>query len=269
MTGTDRHWWGEPELELGQAARWRIGPLSLYAHRLEHEWRVVAERGPDPFTTALEVEHPFPVALIPPAKDALRLAFKAAPARLFLSPAMADRSLVLRPEGAVLIPPNESVQLFVSTPLWLRLRFGAKDGPEHELPIYRPSDTWFGARTTEGELCYASRTHALLVLEDVIRRPHRAITAVTVKNRCEEPLRLDRLKLPVRHLTLFAGHDDSLWTEGVTLDRDSPDEVASMRVEAAPPHAAGAVTKLSEPRERAGGNVVFRAFEALREKGMR
>lgn len=264
-----RRWWGEQELATGEAGRWRVGPLNLYLHRLPYEWRLVPVRGDDPFDVTLEREHPFPVAIIPEEKDSLRLAFEAAPSRVHLSPALADRSVVLRPERTLLIPAEESVEIYVSTPLWLRLRFGGDDGPEHELPIFRPSDTWFGARTTEGELCYAGRTHALLQLEQVTRRPHRAITAMTVKNGCDEPLLLERLNLPVRHLTLFAGEAGSLWTESVTLERESPDEVASMRQGPKPPREAGNVQKLANPRERLGGNVMFRAFELFLEKGMR
>lgn len=66
----------------------------------------------------------------------------------------------------------------------------------------RPSDTWFGPTTSEGEPCYASKTVCRLRVEDVPLRPHRCLTKVTLRNRADDSLSLDRLKLPVNALAL-------------------------------------------------------------------
>lgn len=270
----ERPWWGACPLDDGAAARWRLGPLAVYAARRQQEWRVVYETVGDWLDQSLEVARPCAVDELPDAPDAIRFGFLRAPDAIHLTPVLADRSVVLRPERTLLIPPGEGIDVYVSTPLWLRVSFGTPerprkspagegDGVAHEVPIYRPSDTWFGPSTIEGELCYASRTRAFLSLSEVQTYPHRARTVVHVKNRAVDVLRLERLNVPVRHLSLFAAEDRSLWTERVTLTRDEDGGLAAMRVSVgAPVEALGAV-RVTEPRDRAETNVVVRAFEAF------
>lgn len=276
----ERTWWGAYPLDDEGAARWRLGPLAVYAHRRRHEWRVAFEGAGDWLDRTLEVARSCSPADIPDVPDAIRFGFLRAPAAIHLAPVLADRSVVLRPERTLLLPPGDGVDVFVSTPLWLRVSFPAAESPRkapsgpgpgagerervaHEVPIHRPSDTWFGPTTMEGELCYASRTHAYLSLEEVQRYPHRARTIVHVKNRADDVLRVDRLNVPVRHLSLFAADDRSLWTERVTLTRDEDGGLAAMRIgSGAPPEALGAV-RVAEPRDRSETNVVVRAFEAF------
>ena len=56
--------------------------------------------------------------------------------------------------------------IYVSTPLWVRV--DVHDPPQflQEIPVIRPSDTWFGPSTREGELGYAGRTHGRLNFEN-------------------------------------------------------------------------------------------------------
>lgn len=286
----ERTWWGTFPVEEGAATRWRIGPLAVYAHRQRHEWRVVFSTVGAALDRSLEPMRHCSPDEIPDTPDAVRFAFLRSPPAIRLDPVLADRSMVLRPEQTLLVPPGDAVEVFVSTPLWLRVSFGddlnalepgPKQGHEknherlrkpsqpvaHEVPIFRPSDTWFGPTTLEGEMCYASRTHAFLSLDDVPRYPHRARTIVHVRNRGVDVLRVDRLNVPVRHLSLFAADDRSLWTERVTLTRDADGAMAAMRVGAGPPREIRGALRVGEPRDRVETNLVIRAFEAFfREK---
>lgn len=270
----ERTWWGAFPLDDEAAARWRIGPAEVYAHRRHREWRVSVNSEGDPLDRRLEPARACSPADIPEVPEAIRFGFLRAPDAIHLYPVLADRSVVLRPQRTLLVPPGDAIDVFVSTPLWLRVSFGPVERPRkgsstvvesvaHEVPLYRPSDTWFGPSTIEGELCYASRTHAYLSLEEVQRYPHRARTLVHVKNRAEDVLRLERLNVPVRHLSLFAADDRSLWTERVTLTRDADGGLAAMRVGNGAPREARGAVKVSEPRDRVETNVVVRAFEAF------
>lgn len=259
----ERSWWDPHPMAEDTAGRWRIGPLSLYAHRTRHEWRLSHSQSGDPLDGSFEQELPFPPADIPELEDSIRFGFVRSPDSLRLRPVLADRNVVLRPRSTLYIPPEESVSVFVSTPLWLQIAFGDKQPPMHEVPTFRPSDTWFGPTTLEGELCYASRTHPHLSLDELKRRPHRARTVVHVKNRAKDPLRLERLNVPVRHLSLFASSDRAFWTEPVTLTRESDGDLAAMRIGEGPPREAVGAVKLADPRAPAETNVVVRAFEAF------
>lgn len=270
----ERTWWGTFPLEEGAAARWRIGPMAVYAHRRRHEWRVVFSTVGPALDQTLETMRSCSPDDLPDVEDAVRFGFLRSPPAIRLEPVPADRSVVLRPERTLLVPQGDAVEIFVSTPLWLRVSFAAVDTPDerarrpepsvaHEVPLYRPSDTWFGPSPMEGELCYANRTHAFLSLEEVQRYPHRARTIVHVRNRGEDVLRVDRLNVPVRHLSLFMAEDRSLWTERVTLTRDADGDMAAMRVGAGAPREVRGASKVIEPRDRMEMNVVVRAFEAF------
>jgi hypothetical protein len=79
------------------------------------------------------------------------------------------------------VPPAEIATIFVRSPLWLRIEVGDALIALQEVPMLRPSDTWFGPTTMEGELCYASQTYARLNLEKLPIGPHHAGTQVTIQ----------------------------------------------------------------------------------------
>lgn len=40
--GVHTPWWGSASLALDQAARWNVGPCTLWLHRTDREWRLAA-----------------------------------------------------------------------------------------------------------------------------------------------------------------------------------------------------------------------------------
>lgn len=256
-------WWGTYGLAIGEAAFLRVGPLSLWATRREHEWRLMTVRGDDALDATLDRRMPVDAGEIPSDAEPLRFGFGRAPEAVTILPVLADRPVVVRPEMAFYVPPGESVRMYVSTPLWLRVVVGEAEEAAHELPIHRPSDTWFGPTVMEGELCYASRSHLRLSADEVEFRPHRAVTELLLRNRAQDPLLLDRLKIPVEHLSVYAGNDGRLWTEPVTLVRDSDGDFAAVRIGERAPASVDGARLLTPARERADTNLVVRAFQAL------
>ena len=76
---------------------------------------------------------------------------------VWLRPLLADRALVSRPVTPLYVPAGETVIIFVRSSLWLRIEAGDSLIPLQELPILRPSDTWFGLTTMEGEFVTPAR----------------------------------------------------------------------------------------------------------------
>ena len=132
-----------------------------------------------------------------------------------------------------------------------------------EMPIERPSDTWFGASTMEGELCYAGTTKARLNLANVPVRAHRAITAVMISNMASTQLVVERLDLPVPYLYLYDTRDGVLWTQAVTLVRTRDTEMATFQVESGPPEEARKANLLGDPRLPPEPKMSLRAFGEL------
>lgn len=257
------HWWEPRAFEIGEARRWRIGPATVRAERRARAWHVLYHAGTDPLDDTLTIAEPVRRDEPVDAGASLsRYAFARTPGRLALEPRLADRPMIVRPVEPMVVAAHERTQLYVSTPVWLAV---TTLGPRHllgELPSYRPSDTWFGPNTVEGELCYATRTSGRSDLGSLPVRPHRAITPVQIEESSGAPLKLERIRVPVGLLALYVS-DRGLWTPRLTLLRSAGGDVAEIRIDRdAPPEARGA-TRIAEPRLRSEGMVTLRTFTRL------
>ena len=258
---SSQSWWGTFELPEGEARRWRIGPTTLWVQRLRGEWRVRHERGDDALAAGLEVAAAVDPAELEGSQPPGRFVDDGA-SGLRLLPVTADRAIVSRPQSPFHVLPQRDVTLYVSSPLWMLLASEPSGDALCELPIHRPSDTWIGASTREGEVGYASVTHCRLELADVPERPHRAITRVGIRNRSVQPLHVQRLSVPVPYLALHAG-PRGLWTEAIQLTReDREGDLANLEVGGLPPESE-ASERIASPRRPRQERVLVRAFSAL------
>ncbi len=236
----------------------------MWVQRLVGEWRVALVRnGGDPCDEAVvDVPADDPIDLIE-LDEVRRFGVRGDETDIAIEPRLADRPVVARPERPFYVPARQQVTMFVGTPLWVALTPSATDHLIEELPLVRPSDTWFGPDTTRGELCYASRTGCRLRFDDVVLRPHRAITEVTINNTARDELLVERLKLPVQHVGLYEADDGVLWTQDVELQRVEGQDLAPLRVKSGAPRAAAGRVCIAPPREHAGENLLVRAFSQL------
>lgn len=263
MSGYSRAWWDEVDLNIGQTGCWRIGPLTLWVRRLEYEWQIAHERGEDPaedlggWSFSVD-ETPLAEALVPQ-----RFVFQRTSGKVQPRPALADRPMVVRPATPFYVLGGQQANVYVSSPMWLSIHVGVAPVKLQEVAVQRPSDTWFGPSTREGELCYASRTHARLRLQDLPARPYRATTPVLVRNESAEPMLLERLSLPVANLALYSTPDGFLWTQAVTMTREKDGDMAALELGTVPPSEAQRAKQVAEPRQRPERRVVVRALSAL------
>jgi len=250
-------WWREEPFEVGDVRTWQIGPLSLAVQRTAREWKL-AHR----WNGAIRLEFDWQVTsedhFPEDGWELSRFVFSATGSSLELAPALADRPVVTSPRVPLLVSPGEQVTLFVSSPLWLVVR--GERQTLLEIPVHRPSDTWFGPSTREGELCYAARTQAALEVGNLPLLARRAATPVRLRNRADSPLQLERLKLPVPFLSLFAAADGTLWTETVTMTREESSEMAEVGVRNGPPGEAGEASLLTAARNEVDTNAVMQVF---------
>lgn len=269
-SATSVPWWGSYALDEGVGGRWKIGPCTLWVVHTESDWQVYYRQSADALEDGLE--HVLPLAseeldglLGGQLEDitAARFSFRRAGHSLRLEPVLADRPVVARPEMPLYVPPGEEVTLFVSSPLWIRLVLEEENHFLHEVPSIRPSDTWFGPSTMEGELCYAIRTAGRLRLEAVQRRPHRAVTSLRIVNQGTTVLAFERVQIPARYLTLYRDEENLLWTEAATLVRREGEAGASVRIEKGAPRQARHARKVQEPRQVLKKNLVTSTFSAL------
>lgn len=256
-------WWGDHKIPEDSAGHWRIGPLDLWVYRSLHEWRIASESSDDSLDQAFAVEVPMAAEIPEEQPNACRFGFRKTKGKLKLVPALADRPLVINPATPFSLPPDEELTIYVSSALWLRLRVDESNHDLLDIPTYRPSDTWFGPSTREGELCYAGKTSARHQLENLPIRPHRALSAVRVRNLAGSNLSVERLKLPMPNMSLFASEDGQLWTETVTLQREQEGELASLQLGKKPPSTISKPRLISGPREQQNKGLLIRAFGDL------
>ncbi len=258
---TPTPWWGDHALEEGQTARWRIGALTLWAHRRAQEWRLAHATTNDPFDNEVAVEVPCGEPLPTQGVSIVRFGMGRTEPALRVLPVLPDRPVGSRPDPPFSVLAGEEGRLSMSSPVWVRVLAGARR--LLDLPVYRPSDTWFGASTREGEVCYASWTTCRTDLADLPVRPHRAVAPVRIRNRTQEPVLVERLNMPVLYLSLYASTDGVLWTQGVTLDLAVEGGTAEIQIDKEGPRESPGAVRLADPRDDAGKNLLVRALSAL------
>ncbi|MCB9735464.1 MAG: hypothetical protein H6745_22980 [Deltaproteobacteria bacterium] len=256
--------WGRVfALSPGETGRVRVGPLEMTIARKEREWRVGLEQDPDPLRGDFAAIMPDPGLELPDAKILHRFAVADPSPELTLTPRLADRSVVVRPARPFWLLAGDELEVFMSTPIWLAMTLLPKEQVVLDVPTSRPSDTWFGTSTREGELCYASRTAARLELADVPHRAARALSVVLLRNRASEPVSLERLHLPAPQLELFTDAAGRLWTQAIELELGGPD-AGELRFVPGPPPAAGDAVPIGAPRRpQARRQLLVRALSGL------
>lgn len=260
--GDGDSWWGDVRLAEGETAQWRIGPLTLAVSRGRREWQLAYDWDPE-LDMAQDWEHeagaPFPEE--PPNHE--RYVVGDTGDFLTLGPKLADRPVISLPRVPFHLLPEQETTLYVGSPIWLRLSVGEPPVEIKQLPTRRPSDSWFGGSTREGEACYAIKTRALTDLDKLPVFHRSAVTPVLIRNQAADSLWLEKLKLPVPYLSLFAGQDSRLWTERVSLTRSETSGMASLDIRSGPPEEAPGAEPVTRPRLTHEPNLLIRAFGSL------
>nr|MEE4269987.1 hypothetical protein [Candidatus Krumholzibacteria bacterium] len=265
LNPAEQPWWGPFDFGMDETRLWRLGSLELWVSRFSSEVRVTS-RG-----LSQEDEGPLcagELVALPDPTDhedlaVVRYGVRESDKRLQIMPATADRAVVVKSEKTFIVPPGGAISAFVSSPLWVRVDLDDPVRPMYAQPTNRPSDTWFGPSTIEGELCYAIRTSVRFNLENLPVRPHRAISVVRILNHGTTPLPLERLRIPLPLLSLFAGNNGRVWTEAITLERNQDDNLADIKLGHAAPTEAGPCTLIAPPRATMDKRDPIRTFTGL------
>ena len=259
MNGT---WWGRFDFAPGDMRAWRLGPLEMWIARTAAEYRVSLRRDPEGDPSGLRageiVTDPAPAEA-----ETTRFGVRESARRLDVTPATADRAVIVKAETDFIVPPGGMATAFISSPLWIQVHMTDPKRPLVEVPSHRPSDTWFGPNTIAGELCYAVRTSVRFDLAKLPVWPYRAVSVIRVFNHADTPLPLARIRLPLPFLSLFADGAGRLWTEAVTLNRHGSDDLAEVKLGKAAPREAGSCMRVAGPRAEMESRHLIRSFTGL------
>ncbi|MFT4938999.1 MAG: hypothetical protein ACI88A_002031 [Paraglaciecola sp.] len=222
-------WWGDVEFELNEAKCWRIGRRQIVVQRKEREWLIWNDETKEESFDTLQLET---LTDVDSLADVPLQRFLVDKTQNLLSviPALADRSVIIRPSSVLSLLPGEKTQLYVSSPLWLKFATHGTNLPLTDLPFWLPSDSWFGLSTMLGELCYAKYTDAKVAFVNIEKRSHRAITTINISNEHEEPLTIQRINLATPFLDLYADTDNQFWTDTVCLTHNENNDRPSFEI---------------------------------------
>ncbi len=255
-------WWGDFSFAEQQRRYWSIGERKLVIQRLPSEWNtwnIDTETEIKDLILYGESSHHEPLEEELLARHLQTATMES----IRVMPALADRSVVARPNVPLRLLGGEKTRIYVSTPLWFKALTLPGKLCLLDVPFWRPSDSWFGPSTREGEMCYAKYTEARLQLELLEQRPHRAVTPVFIHNKQKETLLIERLNVPVPLLSLYQHTDKGLWTEAVNVTREEDDERVELVLEKQAPPEVRRATLVAGPRIASARHTLIRSLGSL------
>jgi hypothetical protein len=250
----DGPWWGDYSIDDGSTSHWQLGSRSLHIQRNEDELTVFStldETAPQVtrYTANAEAHATEPIA---------RCVGVALP--VTLTPVLLDRTVVARPVSPVSIAPGQTAVFYLSSPVLIELQTKARQLLRLESAPVRK--TWIGASPRDGEVGYALRSSARTLRSRIVDHPTRAISRVDVQNAGDEVLKLERVHLPMRQLSLYASKTHELWTAAMSL-RLQGAVVVEAKVHTKAPDDAGQAVLLQPAVEPVDKGTLRRMFGAL------
>jgi len=149
---------------------------------------------------------------------------------LKVTPVLGDRPFVAKPTKPLMVLPNETVKIYMSIPLFLRIETEEPYNLIQEIPVLQSPKTWFGDSTTAGEVCYATRIKAVLDRKELVNRPYRAVSQLIIENRGVDALNVERLKVPAPFLSLYQKDDGVFMTSVIHYTREPSGEIRTVDI---------------------------------------
>ena len=255
-------WWGDFAFDLQEQKCWSIGQRAILLKRKATEWNTwniesVAQEHDD---ITLSDGANFTVE----STDVVgRFLEKSTSDTVKVFPLLADRTVIARPSSPLVILAGEKIQLFISTPIWFCAHTVPSGKCIVDLPFWRPSDSWFGSSTIDGQLCYAKYTSAKTQLEDLDLHSHKATTSIIVVNNHDQPFTINRINVPVNHLHLYSDEQNNLWTSRLTIEIKNDSSDVELIVDKSVSSELAPLTFISSPRVSLGHGKLIRRISNL------
>jgi hypothetical protein len=255
-------WWGDFSIQDQEALSWSIGDRCILIQRLASEWNtwnIISEQE----ITESVITNGWNSSEKPDDKYLGRHLQENTSDYLRIVPALADRSIVARPNVPLKLPSGEKVRIYVSTPIWFKALIKPNDTTLLDIPFWRPSDSWMGSSTMEGELCYAKYTDARLKLELLEQRSHRAVTSVWIHNKRDTALTIERINVPVPLLNLYSDENNLLWSDSISITSESENDMVELKLNKQVPEEAKSGKLVSSPRITDEKHTLLRSISGL------
>jgi hypothetical protein len=237
--------WDSRKLKAEDSIVWRAGNTSIWVLKTELDWMLAGN------TDKEEAERfIFEKAIsLPIDVEWKRWAGLGALSTVRFQPAFPDRPLVVKTRAPVMVSPEQSIDLYINIPVWVEVSLDTDVGSTTlgVFPTRTLSNTWFGTQY-EGELCYALKSLARRLKDDLTIEALAATCRFTITNRFDEPLPLDRIRVLPRHLSIYKSRR-RLWTSPIKVISNGPDQPSQLEYPEEPHTDAHSVVELVRPPE--------------------
>ena len=219
------------KLEEGQILYVRFGPLDLYIGHFFQEWRVSWFSSNDYLDNSFKLDLPYNGSVSEILQSQIRYTYsRSCNGYIKITPILGDLPFVAKPTKPLMVLPGETVKIFMSIPLFLRIELEEPYALIEEIPVIKSPKTWFGETTTAGHVCYSTRIKAVLDKKELVNRPYRATSQLMIENRGEDSLHVERLKVPAPHLSLYQKQSGLFVTSLIHYIRDSSGHIKTVDV---------------------------------------
>jgi hypothetical protein len=193
-------WWGHFLVAAEQSRYSKIGPIVLCIDHYNQEWKLAIRQNNQ------ATENPNKILGSFLSQDEIKL-----------KPILADRNMVVKLNCPLYIPTGGLLNLYVSTPAWIRIEIGTPPLLLDEVPTEILADTWSGENTLDGDLCYAGTSSAAPRLEDILQDTTHITTIIALQNFSRDRVYVHELIIPLPFLSVYSDSQNLLWTEQVQL----------------------------------------------------
>lgn len=232
----------------GQSFHLRFGPLDLYIEQITTELRVRSMTSNDWMDSSFHYQFPFTGMFPRNLLSEKRFAYSSKAPSLRVSPCLGEKPFVVKPDTTFMILPGERAKIYLSTPMNVRLYDVDSSQVIDEIPVLDRVQTWFGETPTSGQLCFFTRIHAALIEENLPFRPHRAMTQLFIENSTDQPLPIERLKIPVNYLTLYQESRGLFVSSSLSIRIDRNENLKDLKI-FPPTDSNAALVTIQEPRD--------------------
>ncbi|MBY0314688.1 MAG: hypothetical protein K2Q26_04170 [Bdellovibrionales bacterium] len=219
------------KLDEGKNLHLRFGPMDLYMGHFHQEWRVSWSTTNEYTDNSFRLDHDYTGPIPDVFSSEKRYTYsRQTNSFVKMTPVLGDLAYVAKPSKPLMVLPGETVKIFMSTPLFLRLESENPYNLIEEIPILQSPKTWFGQNTITGEVCYSTRIKAVLDKKDLTYRPYRAVSQLIIDNRGSNPLHVEKLKVPSPYLALFQNDQGEFITSVIQYIRHPSGEIRTVDV---------------------------------------
>ena len=226
-----------------------VGALEIYLTALESEWqfhyRYITE---DETKNEKEIHLSTVKDLRNADLELMRFIRGDAHNEIQIKPRLANKNIVAKPYMPLFLPSQQTVTIYISTPVWLAIYQNKQTRPLIELPTFKLSDTWFGPKPHIGELCYASLFSGRINLNSLPQRASRVITPVTITNNGSDNLKLEKISIPCDYLAIYVNSDNELWTPTLSIVRETDQNKTRISIDKTLHPKLHDAKRISEPR---------------------